>query len=509
MRRMWQWDRYMNRKKKINNLLIMSMLFLVFILTTIGYTIYFREKTIKTYEMASVSFQRENYEEAIDLYGRIGNYKDSMEKKKEAQKFVTYYKAILLFDSEAYSNAMEMFEELGEFENSEEYLIQCKYFYGIKLYNDGKYDEAYVLFNDIGDYRDSRLYVARAIIPNVNKAQSIVYEDAINLYEAGDYQEAKNYFSQLENYKDSVEYLKKCEEQIERVSLSMQISAGQNYSLGVLEDGKVVSTGYDADGQSNINDWKDIISISGKGVVTAGLTKDGKVMISTKAVSIDTSEWEDIIQISAGDRYVVGLRCDGTVIGDGHDMGDGQLEVDSWCDITQIATGWRHTVGLKNDGEVLITGYHDEKQLNQIASEGEKWTNIVAIAAGGGGKDCKGSGHTVGLRSDGRVVAVGDNEFGQCDTSGWTEIVAVACGDWHTVGLKSDGTVVAVGNDGTANYANARNATKVDEWTNIVAIAAGSGYTIGLKSDGTMVSTGYNDNEKREKVLGWNGIMIK
>ncbi|TET74131.1 MAG: hypothetical protein E3J42_05770, partial [Dehalococcoidia bacterium] len=34
--------------------------------------------------------------------------------------------------------------------------------------------------------------------------------------------------------------------------------------------------------------------------------------------------------------------------------------------------------------------------------------------------------HTVGLKSDGTVVAVGDNDDGQCDVGGWTDIVQVA-----------------------------------------------------------------------------------
>ena len=63
----------------------------------------------------------------------------------------------------------------------------------------------------------------------------------------------------------------------------------------------------------------------------------------------------------------------------------------------------------------------------------------MAIAAGGD--------HTVGLKSDGTVVAVGADNFGQCDVSGWTDIVTISAGWLHTVGLKSDGTVVAVGSD--------------------------------------------------------------
>ena len=53
--------------------------------------------------------------------------------------------------------------------------------------------------------------------------------------------------------------------------------------------------------------------------------------------------------------------------------------------------------------------------------------------------------HTVGLKADGTVVAVGENVYGQCNVSDWKDIVAVSAGQWHTVGLKVDGTVVTVG----------------------------------------------------------------
>ena len=98
-----------------------------------------------------------------------------------------------------------------------------------------------------------------------------------------------------------------------------------------------------------------------------------------------------------------------------------------------------------------------------------------------------GFAHTVGLKSDGTVVAVGDNDYGQCDVSEWTDIVAISAGGGYTVGLKSDGTVVAVGwND----YSQC----KVFGWTDIVAISAGSYHTVGLKSDGTEVAVGEDDD---------------
>ena len=49
------------------------------------------------------------------------------------------------------------------------------------------------------------------------------------------------------------------------------------------------------------------------------------------------------------------------------------------------------------------------------------------------------------LKTDKTVVAVGTNDYGQCDVGDWTDIIQVATGGRHTVGLKSDGTVVAAG----------------------------------------------------------------
>jgi alpha-tubulin suppressor-like RCC1 family protein len=39
------------------------------------------------------------------------------------------------------------------------------------------------------------------------------------------------------------------------------------------------------------------------------------------------------------------------------------------------------------------------------------WRDIVMVAAG--------CAHTIGLKSDGKVVAVGDNDYGQCDVFDW------------------------------------------------------------------------------------------
>jgi ribosomal protein L27 len=150
-----------------------------------------------------------------------------------------------------------------------------------------------------------------------------------------------------------------------------------------------------------------------------------------------------------------------------------------------VAAGYSHTVGLKTDGTVVAVG---DETFGRCNVDG--WTNIVQVAAGGF--------HTVGVKSDGTVVAVGRETAGQLNVGGWTDIVQVAAGEYYTVGLKSDGTVLAVGSNGAGQC-------DVGGWTDIVQIAAGEAHTLGLKSDGSVVTAG--DNSYLQRNIGWTNVV--
>ena len=160
-----------------------------------------------------------------------------------------------------------------------------------------------------------------------------------------------------------------------------------------------------------------------------------------------------------------------------------------WEEITQrdtVSAGYKHTVGLRSDGTVVAEGWNNNGRFDVSG-----WTDMVAVSAGGY--------HTVGLRSDGTVVAVGSNSDGQCGVSGWTDIVAVSAGEYHTVGLRADGTVVATG-------LNSFGQCEVSGWTDVVAVSAGGYYTVGLRSDGTVLAVG--DNYCGQcNVSGWTDIV--
>jgi alpha-tubulin suppressor-like RCC1 family protein len=196
---------------------------------------------------------------------------------------------------------------------------------------------------------------------------------------------------------------------------------------------------------------------------TVGLKSDGTAVavennLTAFAISCpvhpDVTNWTNIVQISAGLLHTVGLKSDGTVIAVGLNETELGLnvtpcDVSNWTDIVQVSAGWLHTVGLKSDGTVVAVGWNDFGQCDV-----GNWTDIIQVAAGGTA--------TVGLKSDGTVVAVGWNDFGQCDVGNWTNIIQVAtaggngaylglpgCSGGNTLGLKSDGTVVAVGDNST------------------------------------------------------------
>ena len=156
-----------------------------------------------------------------------------------------------------------------------------------------------------------------------------------------------------------------------------------------------------------------------------------------------------------------------------------------WAQIADretVSAGGLYTVGLKADGTAVAVGDNDDGRCDVSG-----WRNIVAVSA------------TVGLKADGTVVAVGDNDDGECDVSDWTDIVAVSAGSSHTVGLKADGTVVAVGS-------NISGQCNVSRWTDIVAVSAGGLYTEGLKADGTAVAVGNNKYGQCD-VSDWTDIV--
>lgn len=252
------------------------------------------------------------------------------------------------------------------------------------------------------------------------------------------------------------------------------VSAGGNHLVGLRSNGMVVATGYNSNRQCEVYEWTDIVAIHSGLNQTFGLKSDGTVIATSLNGSYPIEGWNNIVSITGCGDNLWGLTSNGDV----YSRGSNSAPV--YSGVKSIHANAFYALFILEDGTVVADPFSGNYANHYTGIE--NWTNIVDVST-------LVSNHAVGLRSDGTVVAVGQNKDGRCDVADWTDIVSVATGSYHTVGLRADGTVVATGGNGYGQC-------DVSQWEDIIAIYAGDIVTVGLKADGTVVATG----------VIWNGF---
>ena len=455
----------------------------------------------------------QHYNDAINYFRLVGDYKDSKQRieqcregiarinaEKEARAKEDNYQIACKRQMSAegipiYEDAIKMFQKLGDYKDSKQRIDQCRE--GIAQI---KAEEAARIKK--AERRRARKRILRTMAPVAVVAAIVIlaaaawsavqayrqrtleeqYGSAVELLSEGNIPGAAVAFGKAGDHSDA---RARAFELWNEIAVRNTVAAGYSFTIGLKSDGTVVATGDNYYRQCNVSNWTDIVAVAAGNYHTVGLKSDGTVVAAgyNSNGQCNVSKWTDIVAVAAGEEHTIGLKSDGTVVAAGNNN-QGQRSVSEWTDIVAVAAGSVHTIGLRSDGTVVAAGSDSFGQCN-VSS----WTDIVAVAAG--------NYHTIGLKSDGTVVAAGSSNSMKIDVSDWTDIVAVAAGGSDTAGLKSDGTVVT----------DARR-TGVSDWTDIVAVAAGGfNFTIGLKSDGTVVAAGYNLDGQCD-VSGWTGIKV-
>jgi len=175
-----------------------------------------------------------------------------------------------------------------------------------------------------------------------------------------------------------------------------------------------------------------------------------------------------------------------------------------------ITGGQSSSLALCTNGLINGVGNNFNGQLGNGANQYATYstvqtsglTGIVALKAG--------IFHTLFLKNDGTVWAVGKNNKGQLgdgtlvdknipiQISGLSNIIAIDGGGDFSLFLKSNGTIWAVGYNG---YGQLADGTLIDKnipfqiptLTGIVAIASGGNHSLFLKNDGTVWAVGRNN----------------
>ncbi|MED9969104.1 MAG: TIR domain-containing protein [Ruminococcus sp.] len=194
-------------------------------------------------------------------------------------------------------------------------------------------------------------------------------------------------------------------------------------------------------------------------------------------------------RIAAGYGTTFGVNEEGKVVAVG-DNKNGECSVSGWSDIVAVSSSFCHTIGLKSNGTVVAAGIELRRRYKgNIVTSGElkisDWKNIVAIFSS--------SHHTLGLKSDGTVIATG-----QCDVTDWKDIVAITAEEETTIGLKSNGKVEVAGH---------HRSEEILKWNDMVSVSSGDNYTVGLKSNGTVVAIGSYKERGHYSFKKWNDLV--
>ena len=125
------------------------------------------------------------------------------------QKNNAYQTAVSLMEQKKYEEAIDAFTALGNYKDSDNQIKDCAYQIAVSLMEQEKFGEAIDAFTALGNYKDSAKQIEAA---NQLLALEKDYQNAIQLLNSDDYvdnNEAYGILSKLGSYKDATELLKR------------------------------------------------------------------------------------------------------------------------------------------------------------------------------------------------------------------------------------------------------------------------------------------------------------
>jgi alpha-tubulin suppressor-like RCC1 family protein len=275
----------------------------------------------------------------------------------------------------------------------------------------------------------------------------------------------------------------------------VSVAAGNAFSIAVLADGSVKAWGNNQSGQlgngNAPNDTNTPVDVSGLGPSSG------------------------VVAVSAGDAHVLALKSDGSVWAWGNnqtgELGDGSAPTDHdtpvavsglgpGSGVVAIASGGSFSLALKADGSVFAWGNNQSGQLGDGTAPTDQPTPVPVKNLGPGGavRIAAGSTTSYALRSDGTVLAWGNNGVGELGDGnapqdkhtpqpipGLGNVVAIAAGSEHALALLGDGTVMAWGDnalgqigDGTTDRRlTPVKVSGIDPGSGVTAVLAGGGHS--------------------------------
>lgn len=157
---------------------------IIAVLLVVSYIAFCKYNQYSDYNRGAAYMASGEYDYAITVYTRLGNYEDSPALLLEAKKAY----AASLYDAGEYEDAISMYQELG---NCDELILACYNGWVLSMEKAGQYTEALQLAQNSG------LPIDETII------NEIKYQLGKQSFENQSYEEAIGFFTEVKDYEDS------------------------------------------------------------------------------------------------------------------------------------------------------------------------------------------------------------------------------------------------------------------------------------------------------------------
>ncbi len=292
--------------------------------------------------------------------------------------------------------------------------------------------------------------------------------------------------------KDEIEFTGSTDHLLEGLHLHnvTQIAAGLYHSLALTKEGRILAWGRNDEAQCNVppvyidgvQHLPDFLQFG----VLQEVYRGGAATVPSHV-----SEPFSYHKRPKNPNYLL-VRVDGQCFSWDVWNTHGELyEIQGLRDIVKLSGGgFRHTLALTKEGKILAWGPNNSGQCN-IPHD---LHDVVDISAG--------ADYSLALTKSGQVIAWGANDLGQCNVPrNLHDVVQVVSGGNHSLALTKSGQVVAWGN-------NRNKQCDVPKGLfSVTTISAEYGYSLALLSNGQLL--GWGGFYPREFILGYKSKFYK
>lgn len=476
---------------------------------------------IRGYQDAEKRYESGDYAGAAEIFSGLGDFRDAAARGKDA----AYKSAEALLSAGEYEQAAAAFRALGSYNDAAKRSNDTLYQYAEFLLKGGETIAALETFEDLGYYNGA--------YNRANEVRLLLFENAKASVSAGEFSKAIHLFYYLGSFQESEKALLELALQryeagdygnallawnaggkdggaktraVEQFTslykdLRSRVALGKQCLLAIGTDGtvRVLASGKASPpAQKTLTElaaWGEIRRIAIGENLVLGLKQNGTAVsmgLRSGRIAPDVSKWKKVKEILVLDDACFGVTASGRIVyaGDMEQAGIDPEKIRTWGDVYAIDGGGDFIVGLKVNGRVLALGNNQYGQCDV-----DSWKDIAAIVA----KRGPNVGLTIGIDQDGAVVITGSSDLGQTKSRGWSGILRVATDGQTVLGLRQSGTVFAAGD-------RSQGKCDTDNWKDVVDLAVSDGQSIGLCEDGTVLTTSSSFSGAAD-LAGWSDVI--